>query len=53
MEDTLKVMLCSQFDKRIKRLQSYPQEYVLPFLREVQFLEEGFVLDTQVFCASI
>jgi len=36
-----------------RRLQSYPQEYVLPFLREVTFLEEGFVPETQVYCVSV
>lgn len=34
-----------------RRLEAYPPEQVLPLLREVSFSDEGFVPDTQVYCA--
>jgi len=52
-EDTEKKAILEALINYDRRLETYPPEQVLPLLREVTFSDEGFVPETEVYCAKV
>ncbi len=51
-EETEKKAIWDALINYDRRLEAYPPEQVLPLLREVSFIDEGFVPETEIYCAK-
>jgi hypothetical protein len=52
-QETEKKAILEALTNYDRRLEAYPPEQVLPLLREVSFVDEGFVPETEVYCAKV